>query len=55
MRIRQRRLLVLVVAIALTASVLPFPGGAPAQVSVQRPAEQAHAVPVAPLLPGGDY
>jgi hypothetical protein len=54
MRIRQRRLLVIVGAIALAASALPFPGSAPAQAVVPRPADQALARP-AGSIPPGDY
>jgi len=55
MRIGQRRLLVVVIAIALAASVLPFPGSTPVRVVVPQPADQALALPVAPLLPAEGY
>ena len=55
MRIRQRRLLVLVVAVALVASVLPFPGSAPMQAVAPRPADQALARQAAPPQPADGY
>jgi hypothetical protein len=55
MRIRQRRLLVVVVTVALAAAVLPFPGSTPQRSSTPRPVEQALAVPVAPAGAGDGY
>ena len=54
MRIQQRRLLAVVVGVALAASALPFPGSAPVRGALPGNAEQAMAVPI-PALYGEGY